>query len=219
MATTRRRAGSASTSLSDREWRIVEAMYRLMPEGPRTVTYEDIVVKAWELDPDQFGLRGYSDKYPDASDVHKPLYNTLKSRGWVQTGARGQKKFTLTPSGWERAQSIFSSRETRGDASGRAARATEEELRHLERTAAAALYLEGKQNEILDTDFFAFYRTSVRAGAQEFEGRLSQVRSALEDAARKQMPGASEFLQIDQFLRKKFAELISAKSERKKRGA
>jgi hypothetical protein len=215
----RRRDTSSAEPLSDREWRIVEAMYRLMPDGPRTVTYEDIVVKAWELYPDMFGLRGYSDRYPDASDVHKPLYNTLKSRGWVKTGPRGQKKFSLTPTAWERAHSLFSSRERRGDASGRAARATEEELRYLERTAAVGLYFEGKRDEILDTDFFAFYRTSVRAGAQEFEGRLSQVRLALEDAVAKQVPGASELLEVDAFLREEFAELITAKSERRKRGA
>lgn len=219
MAASRRNAGAAADkSLSDREWRIVEALYRLMPDGPRTVTYEDIVVKAWALYPDHFGLRGYSDKYPDASDVHKPLYNTLKSRGWVKTGPRGQKKFSLTPSGWERADAVFASRQGSSGASGRAARATKEELSHMEHTAAVTLYFEGKQDEILDTDFFAFYRTSVRADPQDFESRLSEARFALEDAAKKQMPGARELLEVDEFLRAKFDEVISAKSERKKRG-
>jgi hypothetical protein len=218
MTVSSKRASSSNAGLSEREWRIVEAMYQLMPDGPRTVTYEDIVVRAWELYPDQFGLRGYSEKYPDASDIHKPLYNTLKSRGWVKTGPRGQKKFTLTPTGWEQADAMFRSEGGPTAAAGRARRVTEEEMRHLERTDAAALFLSGQRAEILDTDFFSFYRTSVRASSQEFEGRLAQVRAALEDAREKEVASAQDLLAVDEFLREKFAELISAKSERKRRG-
>lgn len=211
--------GSTSTGgLSPRDWRIVEAMYRLMPEGPRTVTYEDIVVQAWKLYPDKFGLRGYSNDYPDASDIHKPLYNTLKSRGWVSTGPKGAKKFSLTSSGWERAHAALTGRAALRASAGRASRETLDEIEHLERAEAVGMYLEGRTVDILDTDFFAFYRTSVRAGAQEFEGRLAEVAHALDEALSLNVPTAETLSKVDDFLRKRFAEIIDAKSERKKRG-
>jgi hypothetical protein len=203
--------------LSHREFKIVEAIFRLSPERPKVVTYEDIVVKVWQLYPDEFGLRGYSDKYPDASDVHKPLYNALKSRGWVTTGARGQKKFALTQLGWERAKAHFGALPTSEVASGRATRSAELEIRHLERTSAADLFLKGDHKEILDTDFYAFYRTSVRATPQEFEGRLNSVREAIAEAIEAKMPTATKLSELDQYLRSKFDEVIQIKSERRKR--
>ena len=211
--------GSDGNGLPEREWRIVEALYRLSAGGPKVVTYEDIVVKAWELYPDAFGLRGYSAKYPDASDLHKPLYNALKSKGWVNTGPPGQKKFSLTRSGWERAHARFSSEGDLGAGAGRLGRETELELRHLESTEAAKLFRDGKQEDILDTDFYAFYRTSVRAPAQEFEGRLAQVAAALDEAMDKGVASVPGLLQVDAYLRVRFDDLIAAMSERKKRDA
>ena len=35
--------------LNPRDMRIIEALFALSPGGPRVVTYEDIVVRAWEL--------------------------------------------------------------------------------------------------------------------------------------------------------------------------
>lgn len=200
-------------ALSSREWMIVEALYRLMPDKPKVVTYEDIVVKAWQMYPDVFGLRGYSDKYPDASDIHKPLYNTLKARGWVSSGPRGQKKFTLTASGWERAHAHYSSAAGAVVASGRPSRATKDEIEHLERATATALYIDGNTDEVLDTDFFDFYRTSVRAHPKDFEGRLAEVRVALKDAQRLGLASASKLSEVDAFLRERFSNVIELKTE------
>jgi hypothetical protein len=216
----RPRSGSvprASDQLQERDWKIIEAMYRLSPNGPKVVTYEDIVVKAWELYPGDFGLRGYSDKYPDSSDLHKRLYNELKSRGWVKTGPKGQKKFTLTTFGWERASDRFAGNLGMGAQAERAARVTLEELKYLEATKASELFHTGRKDEILDTDFFAFFRTSVRAPAQEFEGRLAQVSAALQEGRAKKVRWSDELIQVDAFLREKYASIVLQKSERKKR--
>jgi hypothetical protein len=201
--------------LSQSDWRIVEAMYRLMPNGPRVVTYEDIVVEAWKLYPAEFGLRGYSDLYPDSSDVHKRLYLTLRARGFVAPGPKGQKRFKLTPSGWERAQRRFEGGAAVGSAAGRALRTTELEVRHLSGTEALRRHLAAQDDEVLDTDFFAFYRTSVRADPHEFEGRLAEVDQAIRDAEVKGLPGAAEIRSTDRFLRERFAQLIDLKREKR----
>jgi hypothetical protein len=204
--------------LNARDGRIVAALYALSPDGPRVVTYEDIVVRAWELYPSDFGLRGYADRHPDASDIHKRLYNRLKSQGWVRTA--GQKKFALTPSGWERAEAIFGGADSprRAAAGSRLGRTAQQEIDHLRRSKALELYAESLPDQILDTDFYAFYRTSVRATPQDFEARLAVVDDALSQAEQLGLPEAPPLREVDQFLRRKFQPTITIKSEHKKRG-
>jgi hypothetical protein len=205
-----------NTVLKERDAKIVEALYRLSPAGPKVVTYEDIVVKAWTLYPDDFGLRGYAKLHPDASDIHKRLYNSLKSKGWVSSA--GQKKFSLTLTGWDRASSFFSAGSgAPAEAAGRAERTAKLEIEHLEKSAAASLYMAGTKEEILDTDFFDFYRTSVRATPQEFESRLAVVEYALREAEQTKRPTAPALRDVDKFLREQFKDVISVITERKKR--
>ena len=201
-----------TTELRGRPRKILEALFSLSPDGPHLVTYEDIVVKAWELYPDDFGLRGYSDQYPDSSDIHVPLYKELKSGGLVATGPTRQKKFQLTAAGWDVARSLFGSGEKAAETSGRLSRSASEELRHLERATATLLYLDGQQEEVLDSDFFAFYRTSVRAPNREFESRLAQTRRAIDEAVEKKDSRAAPLHALDEFLREKFADIIELKS-------
>lgn len=201
--------------LSGRPLKILQALYTLSPDGPRLVTYEDIVVKAWELYPDDFGLRGYSDRYPDASDIHVPLYKELKSRGLVASGPTRQKKFKLTNTGWDLAASLFAD----GDKdettpTGRMSRSGSQELHHIERATATQLYLSGQKDDILDTDFYAFYRTSVRAPAREFESRLAQTRRALDEAVATDTPAATDLVAVDRFLRERFADIILQKTSK-----
>ncbi|MGO9150088.1 MAG: hypothetical protein ACLP1E_00340 [Acidimicrobiales bacterium] len=202
--------------LRGRPLKILQALYALSPSGPRLVTYEDIVVKAWELYPDDFGLRGYSDRFPDASDIHVPLYKELKSGGLVATGPTRQKKFKLTSTGWDLAASLFTNdgAPVASTATGRMSRSGAQELQHLKRATASQLYLDGQVDDILDTDFFAFYRTSVRAPAREFESRLAQTRRALLEAIATNSRSARELVAVDTFLRERFAEIIAQKTSK-----
>ena len=76
--------------------KLLVAMYQLANGTSLPLEYEDIVVKSWQLFPDEFGLRKYANLYPDSSDQHKPLYGPLKDRGFVLSG---NKKFRLTEKG------------------------------------------------------------------------------------------------------------------------
>ncbi len=67
----------------ERPEKILVAMYALTDGETRMLSYEDIVVKAFELFPDEFALRGYPN-FPDASDIHKPLYGPLRRAGLKQ---------------------------------------------------------------------------------------------------------------------------------------
>ena len=41
-------------------------MLQLSGDAPKPLEYEDIVVKSWELSPEEFSLRKYVHKYPDS---------------------------------------------------------------------------------------------------------------------------------------------------------
>src|SRR5436190_1222512 len=76
--------------------KILVAMFQLSDGTNLPLEYEDIVVKSWQLFPEEFGLRKYVHQYPDSSDQHKPLYGPLKDKGYVLSG---NKKFRLTEKG------------------------------------------------------------------------------------------------------------------------
>src|SRR5438105_4357540 len=82
--------------------KIIVAMNLLSEGTMKSLRYEDIVVKAFELFPEEFALRGYP-KYPDSSDIHKPLYGPLKRSGYVLAN---NKQFRLTQKGLERAKEL-----------------------------------------------------------------------------------------------------------------
>jgi hypothetical protein len=69
------------------------------------VPYGAIVVQAWRAFPARFCLDGHPE-LPDASDIHKPLYRTLRDRDLIES--LGQKTFRLTDSGLSTATSIAS---------------------------------------------------------------------------------------------------------------
>ncbi len=52
--------------------KIILAMCNLSKGTTSPCRYEDIVVKAFEMFPKDFQLRGHP-QYPDSSDIHKPL--------------------------------------------------------------------------------------------------------------------------------------------------
>ena len=69
---------SRRTPHRERRRMILLSIYQVAGGTTRRVAYEDVVVTAWRLFPQEFGLRGYVDKYPDSSELHRPLYGALE---------------------------------------------------------------------------------------------------------------------------------------------
>jgi hypothetical protein len=57
---------------------ILLSIYQVAEGTTRPVAFEDVVVAAWRLSPQEFGLRGYIEMYPDSSELHRPLYGALE---------------------------------------------------------------------------------------------------------------------------------------------
>lgn len=185
--------------------KILIAMYRLSDGTTKSLKYEDIVVKAFELFPEEFALRGYP-QYPDASDIHKPLYGPLKRGGHVLSA---NKMFRLTTKGLTYAERLTG---VSGGKAERIDRANSKELERLAESDAFRLFREGQKEQILDTDFFSYLGTTVRTPKNDFIGRLKAVDDAVAAGAR--FPDNAIYKSIKElhaYLRERFHETVKQK--------
>jgi len=193
-------------------------MHQLALGTTKPLEYEDIVVAAWKLFPEDFGLRKYVREYPDASDIHKPLYGPLKDRGFVLSG---NKKFRLTEKGVAYAaqldkvrQGLLPLEQVVGprNAVDRLSRDKEAELKRIVETDAFKYFATGQPEKILDTDFYAYLSATVRTERHDFLGRLNTVAEAVTDAARvSQNPKFKLAAQLHEYVCKRFSDILDRK--------
>lgn len=201
----------------ERPEKILVAMYRLSRGTTKPLKYEDIVVEAFKLFPDEFALRGHPE-FPDSSDIHKPLYGPLKRAGFV---ASAQKTFRLTSRGVERAEQLVSKAGKRLEESRDGNRVPRDLALEVERMLASAafkLFEQGRSEKILDTDFYAFLGCTVRTSANDFIGRLSVAEEAIKAAKRFNHPSAEAAAELDEawsVLIQQFRDLIDRRKARR----
>ncbi len=157
--------------------KILAVMFDLNNGKSTALSYEDIVVAAYEKYPTDFQLRGYP-QYPNSSDLHKPLYE-IKKKGLVRIA---NKTFELTERGIDVAQELFHSKAADTQ---QLTRQEEHEINRIVKSAAFRLYSVQKLNSILDTDFYEYLGVSVRTSKGDFCGRLSNVDHAVQAHASK----------------------------------
>ena len=73
-----------------------------------TFTAEDLVVHAWRLYPDTFGLSGYSELYPDSNRVLTNIMGTkgMRGKGWLRKV--GEKLYRLTSAALKDGEELLS---------------------------------------------------------------------------------------------------------------
>jgi hypothetical protein len=158
--------------------------------------------KAFQLFPEDFALRGYP-KYPDSSDIHKPLYGPLKRHGYVRAN---NKMFTLTEKGLSRAAELTSSSSGNPDHIDRVDQA---ELKRILESEAFQLFATGERDKLLDTDFFSCLGVTVRTPKNDFLGRLYVVEAAVDKGASLHSDPRYEVIRdLHSFLLHKFASII-----------
>src|SRR5262245_17116824 len=79
--------------------KILLAANALEEGGISPFTAEQLIVKAWEMDKDLFGLQGYANEHPDSNRILTNIMGSkgLKGKGWIERV--GEKQYRLTASG------------------------------------------------------------------------------------------------------------------------
>jgi hypothetical protein len=161
-------------------------------QGQSTFTAEDLVVAAWRLDPETFGLAGHvSDDgrpaYPNSNRVFVEIMGSKPIRKQGLLAKAGTKRFRLTESGRQRVaeiQSGGSNGAASSDAGVKVAfgRETSRKLQKLLGTRAVAKFRNGRESEITFHDASSFWGISARSSAMTFQGRLGDVAGVLRAA-------------------------------------
>jgi hypothetical protein len=196
--------------MPERPEKIILAMHKLSGGSTKALKYEDIVVRAFEMFPEEFALRGYP-QYPDSSDIHKPLYGPLKRRGMVRNA---NKTFALTERGVEVAGILLAKLEGKPvkTASGdRMDRVLGNEINKMLNSEAYRFFLNEQPAKILDTDFYTFLGCTVRSHPNDVLGRVNLTDEALKEAKRLAYPdkeNAAILNNVWKFLKTQFQKEI-----------
>lgn len=167
--------------------KLVLAAYVLEQDGRSPFSAEELVVSAWKMFPDTFGLTGYRDKegrmaYPDSNRVFAEIMGSkpIRKRGLLRKV--GSKMYQLTLAGREHAKYL---REQAGQASVEKAglpRKMGQELKRLLESRAVEKFKDGRAEDVTFYDACAFWTISPASSAIEFEERIANFTAVLETA-------------------------------------
>jgi hypothetical protein len=172
------------------------------------VPYEDLVLQAWHDFPQQFSLRNHPE-HPDASDIHKRLYQSLKQAGHIVV--LGNKFFRPTTDGIARARALDAA--LKGleipHESERLSREDQRVLEHALASRAFATWSAKDSDKLIDYDARMFFQFSTGTPVDERRRRVESSLRALKKAERLHIPDAADLLALGNYLASQFGNLLS----------
>ena len=184
---------------------ILIAIYHLTEGKIKQVDFEEVVVKAFELFPEVFQLKGYP-QYPDSDQINKRIYDKLKPQGLVRVA---NKKLELTEFGQEKAKLLIERshgyyESEKHNALTKRERKLWQRLLNLD---GFKIFLENPNKKPLDIDLYDFYGISVRTSKSEVQGKIRTITDLILKANRLSMPGVKEILEYKKRLDDLFEEI------------
>jgi hypothetical protein len=172
----------------------------LEDRGQSTFTAEDLVVAAWQFDPETFGLSGHLDiagrpAYPNSNRVFVEIMGSKPIRKQGLLAKSGTKTFRLTETGRQRVAEMRSAGtagvgEPAGNAKVAFGRETVKKLQRLLGTRAVEKMRSDRRDQVTFTDAASFWGINARSSAMAFQARLGDVEGVLRaaEAASSQRP-------------------------------
>jgi hypothetical protein len=167
--------------------KLLSAAGTLASEGKSEFTAEDLIVRAHQLFPDDFALKGYRE-YPDSNIVLTQVMGIkapLIVRGWLEK--TGTKQYRLTPKGlYDYGELTADSEEVRVTAETATSieRKQDEAIGRLMTSTAFDLFKQGRADHITFHQFCRFVGLSARDKWQRVAGRLEAVKHLIDEARR-----------------------------------
>lgn len=166
--------------------KILLAAHQLEEQGQSPFSAESLIVAAWQKFPKTFGLKGYTDQYPDSNKVLSSIMGErgLTRRGWMVK--MGQKLYSLTKEGQVIVKRIQSGEEAPPPPprTARISRDQEKVLLGLFNSTAVQKYEESRKEELTFADACRFWGLTDNVGGDAVDTRLDRMRSQLNEIAR-----------------------------------
>jgi len=167
--------------------KLLLAAFDLEQRGHSPFSAEDLVVSAWQKFPDAFGLAGHRGDdgqlcYPDSNRVFAEIMGSkpIRKRGLLRKVAT--KMYQLTEGGREHAGLLLRrTGESRVEKAG-LSREIEQQLKRLLCSKAVEKFRNRRLDDITFYDACAFWGISPRSSAIELEGRIANLKHAVESA-------------------------------------
>jgi hypothetical protein len=188
-----------------KKFKLLLVIYAMLSKKQKVLKYEDIFVKAFKKYPSDFHLRGYP-QFPDTGDSsQRPLY-TLRREGFIQVH---NKFITLTEKGITFVEKLKNTKPGPSKSSERFSRDITNEIERIKNTEAFQLFSIGQKEQIVDSDFFAYLGTTVRAERTDFRSRVRTIQDVIE--AIKINDEYKVFIDLHNYLLGRFQETIKKK--------
>jgi hypothetical protein len=173
--------------------KILLAAHYLEEQGQSPFSAEALIVASWQKFPRTFGLKGYTDQYPDSNKVLSSIMGErgLTRRGWL--AKMGQKLYALTREG----QQVVLRLQEGGEpppvtAPVRIQRDLEKQLLALFSSFAVTKFEEGLKEELTFADACRFWGITENLHGEALQARLDRTRSILSDVERTIGAGSAE---------------------------
>ncbi len=164
---------------------ILLAAWELEEQGQSPFSAEALIVTAWQKYPRAFGLKGYTDQYPDANKV---LASIMGRKGLTNRSLfvkMGQKLYALTREGRLAVREMLHGVEARpaGDAV-KLPRDQEKFLLALLDSTALEKFKEGRKQELTFADACRFWGITENLHGEVLDARLDRAQGGLANLKR-----------------------------------
>lgn len=161
--------------------KIILFLYEISKGEKKKFLYEDIVVGLFSKYPEDFHLKGYSE-FPDSSDSTQRILYQFKKKGFITAT---NKIFSLTDGGLELGHQLSKNPLDHEVLSDRFSRSTNVEVDRIKKLEGFILYIEGKAQELTDSDFYNYLGITARTSASMFLGRFNTINEVIKDLKQK----------------------------------
>lgn len=184
--------------------KILIVIYGILSKQTNMVKYEELAVKAFKQYP-EFQLRGYPE-YPDTEHISKRLYD-LRKEGLIKVR---NKFISLTEKGKTYAEQIMKAKPRFPKKSlQKLGRDVMGEIERIKKTEVFQLFVTDKKEQIVDTDFFTYLGTTVRAERTDFQARIKTVQDVVEAIETKDE--YKPIIDLHNYLFERFKDIIKTK--------
>jgi hypothetical protein len=166
--------------------KILLAADQLEREGQSPFSAEALIVASWQKFPKTFGLKGYTDQYPDSNKVLSSIMGVkgLTSKGWLLK--MGQKLYSLSRDGRQVVRALLQDGgpPPAAVATPRLSREQEKFLLHLFGSTAVQKFEEGRKQDLTFADASRFWNINDSVHGEALNSRLHEVRANLAEIDR-----------------------------------
>ena len=187
-----------------KRYKILYVIFKMTEKRQNSIRYEDILVETFKLFPKEFQIRYYP-KYPDTDTIRRALY-LLIPEGYMKIS---QRKCVLTDTGLSKVkelQRIIEGIEI--DDRDRTDFIMQREIKRLLYLQGFKMFINDRQEKIIDRDFYEFYKATVRTRNLELLGNIKAIDSYILQYKKMEKNLGSNLEKYSKFLKNRFNKLI-----------